>query len=127
MLGCAYIWIWLGFGNYQDAPVQRPDVIYLLLSPDTRALMWIIPAIIAGCTAFSRRGSLLGLAALAIPPAIVVASFGYAWALYLIPGGAEGFKTAYYSAAIFGSTLGMVIYVAFQKPAAKKPREVLIT
>lgn len=119
MIGCAWIWIWLGIGNFQDVQTTRPDVVYLEWPPQVRAAMWIIPAVIAAATAPSRRVSYVGLGLLTVPILAVFASYAFSMVVYLLPGGGQGYQYAYFSAALYGAMLGMITYVAYQ-PSAEK-------
>lgn len=121
MLLCIYIWVWLGVGNLLDAPAVRPDVIYLLAPPWMRAGVWLLAALVALITAWSRRGSIVGLLLLSIPPVAVIASYSYSMFIHLIPGGSEGYPQAYYLAAIYLALPGLVVMTALM-PSAPVPR-----
>lgn len=109
MLVCAYIWAWLGLGNYRDVISVRPDIPHLGIEPITRALMWWAGPVVAVCTAGLRKGSILGLAALAFMPCFVIASYGISYVWWYVPGGHAGYAEAWYSAGIYLALPALVL------------------
>lgn len=67
-----------------------------------------------------RDWSSVGLAVLLYVPGFVVVSYGLSLVFWVIPGGIEGYRGAYYLAALYGSCLGIVgLASRFPSPPAR--------
>ena len=124
MLVLAWVWIGLGAGAFLEVPTPQPGAFHLLLSSDVRGGAWIATALIAIATAWSRRGSPVGLAALFLMPGLYLASYSLSWVLYVLPGGSAGYPNGWYPAYLFLGLAAFVMIIAFipARPARQARR-----
>lgn len=121
---CAYIWIGLGIGAFQEVPVVRPGAFHLAISSDVRGWLWVATAAVALGTALSRRMSPVGLGVLFLMPGLTTVSYAASWVLFKIPGGSPGFANGWYSSYLYLGLMAWVVITALipSRPAAD-PRD----
>lgn len=117
MVACSYIWILLGVGQVKQVPQQRPNVVHLMLDPEIRGALWLLPAVIAVALCLSRRYSWFGVTALFVPAVVSMASYAESWAAFKLPGGSAGYSDGWYQSAIYlGACLIPVLAALFNTP-----------
>jgi hypothetical protein len=121
MLLCAYIWILLGIGAWLEKTTYIPGAFHLLLSGQVRAVLWVIPALIAIVFAWSREKSVFGLVPLVVMPSISMASYLWAWILTLpimnaVTEHSVGSDYGWYFSSFYFAFLSMVGLVAVIPP-----------
>lgn len=118
---CAYIWIGLGIGAFQEVPVVRPGVFHLTVDAQIRGWLWLATALVAVATSLSRRLSSLGLALLFVMPGLTAVSYASAWVLFKVPGGSPGYPNGWYSSYLYLGLMAWVIITACipSRPAAE--------
>lgn len=112
MLLCAFIWSLIGAGAWFGIPPYRPGTLH---APNWLSCsVWLLSAGVAVVTAYSRRKSPIGLAALVALPTFRTASYVWSWATYLW--GGQGYEFGWLSAAFYVALVWLV-YIAAMIPS----------
>lgn len=112
MLVCAYIWFWLGLGNWRDVLLPHDGVPHLQIEHHVRAIMWWIGPVAAVITAGLGRRSWIGLLVLTWMPSFVIFSFSISWLWWYLDGGHTGYDDAWYQAGIYLALPALVLAAA---------------
>ena len=107
----ASIWFLTGLGTLLDLEFKHPDLIHLLVGPQTRAALWFLSALCALVAAFVVQDR-WAFGVLCVMPAVRLGSYLWAWTASLIPGGPAGYTRGWYSAIYYLLMLVLVLVTA---------------
>lgn len=112
MLVCAYIWLLIGIGGFQEISRTVPATFHLAIPGVIRGGIWVFSAAIAVVFAWSRRYSPLAIGLLFFMPTLQFVSYGIGWVIYKLPGGSPGNPSGWYSSALYLALVALVILIA---------------
>lgn len=115
----AVTWAVVGAGVVTGTSGDSPALVHTLIPGWLRVALWWAPALMALYTLATGRHTTATVTALTIAPAVRVASYLWAWLMYLIPGAPDGLSTGWYAATFHGVMIGLVVLAAMlTRPAA---------
>ena len=111
LLTFASIWFLTGLGTLLGLEFKHPDLIHLLVEPQTRAALWFLSALCALVAAFVVQDR-WAFGVLCVMPAVRLGSYLWAWTASLIPGEPAGYARGWYSAIFYLLMLVLVLVTA---------------
>lgn len=121
MLLAAPMWVVIGTGVALDVAGRPDGAPHLLIPPEARAIMWIVPGLIGLAAAWWPRGRPTAVGLMWVMPCLRVGSYAVAWATSLplvgdvLPG--DGAPAGWYGAALHGALLLLVICMRAAPPS----------
>lgn len=121
----ALTWLFIAVGIASGRSPVSPNLWHTELWTWVRVIEWSVPAVGVAVTACTGRGARVTIPALVVGPALRIASYLWAWVMWLISGGAPGISGAWYPALIHLPFLALVAVAAVMTGADRGVRDAI--